>query len=58
MERLASDLEKLRTLVQETRSAALATDQPAIRLVAAEALQRATALCTLLVSLLQDMPLL
>ena len=58
MERVASDLEKLRTLVQETRSASLATDQPAIRLVAAEALHRATALCTLLVTLLQDMPFL
>jgi DNA-binding transcriptional MerR regulator len=57
-ERLASDLDKLRTLVQETRSAALATDQPALRLVAAEALHRATALCTLLVTLLQDIPLL
>lgn len=58
MERVASDLEKLRILVQETRSAALVTDQPAIRLVAAEALQKATTLCTLLVTLLQDMPLL
>jgi len=58
MERVASDLEKLRSLVQETRSTAFATAQPAIRLVAAEALQRATALCTLLVTLLQDMPLL
>ena len=58
IERVSSDLEKLRTLVQETRSAALATDQPAIRLVAAEALQRATGLLTLLVTLLQDMPLL
>ncbi len=58
MERVASDLEKLRILVQETRSAALATAQPAIRLVAAEALQRATALCTLLVTLLQDTQLL
>ena len=58
MERVASDLENLRTLVQETRSAALATDQPAIRLAAAEALHRATALCTLLITLLQDMPLL
>jgi MerR family copper efflux transcriptional regulator len=58
MERVASDLEKLRNLIQETRSAALATSQPAMRLVAAEALQKATALCSLLVTLLQDMPLL
>ena len=58
IDRVANDLEKLQSLVQETRSAALATAQPAIRLAAAEALQRATALCTLLVTLLQDMPLL
>jgi DNA-binding transcriptional MerR regulator len=58
MERVASDLEKLRNLIQETRSTALATNQPAMRLAAAEALQKATALCSLLVTLLQDIPLL
>ena len=58
MERVASDLEKLSNLIQENRSTALATDQPAMRIVAAEALHKATALCSLLVTLLQDMPLL
>jgi DNA-binding transcriptional MerR regulator len=58
MERVARDLEKLRNLIQETRSTALATNQPAMRLVAAEALQKATALCSLLMTLLQDRPLL
>jgi MerR family copper efflux transcriptional regulator len=58
IERVTIDLEKLRNFVQEASSSALATDQPAMRAVAAEALQRATALCSLLVTLLQDMPLL
>jgi predicted phage tail protein len=58
IERVTIDLEKLRNFVQEARSSALATDQPAMRAVAAEALQKATALCSLLVTLLQDMPLL
>jgi MerR family copper efflux transcriptional regulator len=58
MERVNNDLERLRYLVQETRSSALAADQPAMRAVATEALQRAAALCSLLVTLLQDMPFL
>jgi DNA-binding transcriptional MerR regulator len=55
MERVNSDLESLRHLVQETRSSALVADQPIMRAVATEALQKATALCSLLVTLLQDM---
>ncbi len=58
LERVNSDLERLRHLVQETRPSALAAEQPAMRVVATEALQKATALCSLLVTLLQDMPLL
>jgi DNA-binding transcriptional MerR regulator len=56
MERVNNDLERLRDLVQETRSSALAADQPEMRAIATEALQRAAALCSLLVTLLQDMP--
>ncbi|MGD0623720.1 MAG: MerR family transcriptional regulator [Thermodesulfobacteriota bacterium] len=58
MEQVNNDLERLRHLVQETRPSALAADQPAMRAVATEALQNATTLCSLLVSLLQDMPFL
>jgi DNA-binding transcriptional MerR regulator len=58
LERVTSDLERLRHLVQETHPSALATEQPAMRAVATEALQKATALCSLLVTLLQDMPFL
>jgi MerR family transcriptional regulator, copper efflux regulator len=58
IERVNSDLERLRQLVQETRPSALAAEQPAMRAVATEALQKATALCSSLVTLLQDMPFL
>jgi MerR family copper efflux transcriptional regulator len=58
MEQVNNDLERLRHLVQETRPSALAADQPAMRAVATEALQNATSLCSLLVTLLQDMPFL
>ena len=58
LEQVNNDLERLRHLVQETRPSALAAEQPAMRAVATEALQKATALCSLLVTLLQDMPLL
>ena len=56
IEKVAVDLEKLQNLVEETRSSASVADQPAIRAVATEALQRATALCSLLVGVLQEMP--
>jgi len=52
IERVITELERLRNLVQETRSSALAANQPAMHAVAAEALQKATALCSLLVTLL------
>jgi len=51
------DLEKLQALIQEARSSALVLNQPAMRVAATEALQKATGLCSLLVTLLQDMPL-
>jgi len=57
MERVALDLERLQKLIQETRSSASPADQPAVRIVATEALQKATGLCSLLVTLLQDIPL-
>ncbi len=56
MERVALDLERLQKVIHETRSSASPSDQPAVRLVATEALQKATGLCSLLVTVLQDMP--
>jgi MerR family transcriptional regulator, copper efflux regulator len=56
MERVSIDLEKLRRRVQETRSAAPAINESAMRVVATEALQKATGLCSLLVTLLQEIP--
>jgi MerR family copper efflux transcriptional regulator len=56
MEKVAVDLEKLQSLIEETRLSASAADQPAVRAVATEALQRATALCSLLVGVLQEIP--
>ncbi len=56
MERVAVDLEKLQNLIGETRLLASAADQPAVRAMATEALQRATTLCSLLVGVLQELP--
>jgi MerR family transcriptional regulator, copper efflux regulator len=56
IERVNLDLEKLRQLVQETRSSAPGINESAMRVVATEALQKATGLCSLLVTLLQEMP--
>jgi MerR family copper efflux transcriptional regulator len=57
MEQVAIDLEKLQSLVEETRPATVSElNQPAVRTVATKALQRATALCSVLVTLLQDLP--
>jgi MerR family copper efflux transcriptional regulator len=56
MERVAIDLEKLQNLIGETRLLASAADQPAVRAMATEALQRATTLCSLLVGVLQELP--
>jgi MerR family copper efflux transcriptional regulator len=56
MEQVALDLEKLRALVEERRSSTSALNQPALRAAATETLQRATALCSMLVTVLQDFP--
>ncbi len=54
LERVNLDLERLRGLVEETKSSAYTVDHPIIRLMATEALQKATGLCSLLITLLQD----
>jgi len=56
MEKMALDLKRLQNLVKNTRSSASRLNQPAIGALAREALQRATALCSVLVTLLQDLP--
>jgi MerR family transcriptional regulator, copper efflux regulator len=56
IEGVALDLERLKDLVQKTCSHAQATDQPALRIVATEALQKATMLCSLLITLIREMP--
>jgi DNA-binding transcriptional MerR regulator len=58
MEQVTTDLDRLQGLIQETRSSSYATDQPVLRAVATAALQKATGLCSLLVTLLQDIPVL
>ena len=54
--KVAWELERLQNLVQDTRSSVSLLNQPAMRALATEALQRATALCSVLVTLLQDLP--
>ena len=56
MEKMALDLKRLQNLVTDTDSSASILNQPAIRALATEALQRATALCSVLAALLQDLP--
>jgi MerR family copper efflux transcriptional regulator len=57
MEQVAIDLERLQSLVEEARPVTVSElNQPAVRTVATQALQRATTLCSLLVTLLQDLP--
>ncbi len=56
MEQVTLELEKLQAAIEEIRSSASILDQPAVRAVATEALQRATALCSVVVTLLNDMP--
>jgi MerR family copper efflux transcriptional regulator len=56
VEKMALDLKRLQSLVKNTRSSASLLNQPAIGALAREALQRATALCSVLVTLLQDFP--
>ena len=57
LEQIARDLERFHNIVLENQVAAKVVETPAIRAVATDALQKATGLCTLLVSLLQEMPL-
>jgi DNA-binding transcriptional MerR regulator len=56
MEEVTQELERLQAAIEEIRSPASLLDQPAIRAVATEALQRATGLCSVLVTILHDMP--
>jgi len=55
-EQVTVELERLQAAIEEIRSSASILDQPAVRAVATEALQRATALCSVVVTLLNDMP--
>jgi len=55
-EQVTLELERLQAAIEEIRSSASILDQPAVRAVATEALQRATALCSVVVTLLNDMP--
>ena len=56
MEQVTLELERLQSAIEEIRSSKSALDQPAIRVIATEALQRATGLCSVLVTILHDMP--
>ncbi len=53
LEKINLDLERLRILVQETKSSAVVADPAVMRTMATEALQKATGLCSLLIALLQ-----
>jgi DNA-binding transcriptional MerR regulator len=57
LEQIALELGRLHNRVLETHAAAKGASAEAMRAVATDALQKATGLCTLLVSLLQEMPL-
>ena len=56
IEQVTLELERLQAVIEEIRSSSSVLDQPAIRAVATGALQRATALCSVLVTILHDMP--
>lgn len=56
IEQVALDLERLQASIEGIGTSVSALDQRAIRTVATEALQRATALCSVLVTILHDMP--
>ena len=56
VEQISLELEKLQASIEEIRSSASPLDQPAIRAVATEVLQRATTLCSVLVTILHDAP--
>jgi DNA-binding transcriptional MerR regulator len=55
-EQVSLELERLQSAIEEIRSSTSVLDQPAIRAIATEALQRATGLCSVLVTILHDMP--
>jgi DNA-binding transcriptional MerR regulator len=57
MEQIAMDLDRLRNRVLEAHAAAKNVSAEAMHTVATDALKKATGLCTLIVSLLQEMPL-
>jgi DNA-binding transcriptional MerR regulator len=56
MEQVTLELQRLQAAIEEIRSSASVLDQAAIRAVATEALQKATGLCSVLVTILHDMP--
>jgi len=56
IEQVTLELERLQSAIEKIRSSTSVLDQPAIRAVATEALQRATGLCSVLVTILHDMP--
>ena len=57
MEQVALELEKLQSQVEQARGkTTLPLNHPAMRAVATEALQKATALSSVLVTFLQDLP--
>jgi len=58
LKKINLDLERLRELVQRTKSTAVIADPAIMRTMATEALQKATGLCSLLIALLQDKPFL
>lgn len=60
MEEVAHNLDRLQKLIKKTRAgnfANLTKEQPAMRILAAQALQKATGLCSMLVTFLQELPL-
>lgn len=60
MEEVTISLDRLQKLIKKTRAGnfgKLTNEQPAMRILAAQALQKATGLCSMLVTFLQEMPL-
>ena len=60
MEEVTMDLDRLQKLLKKTRAENiknLTVDQTALRILAAQALQKATGLCSMLATFLQEMPL-
>lgn len=60
MEEVTLSLDRLQKLIKKTRAGNfgnLKNEQPAMRILAAQALQKATGLCSMLVTFLQELPL-